>query len=157
MNYTGQGDADGREIDCFNNIGSQRSHDLLWTHYNASTIGNEFYQKEDDGKNPEDIDDNLEAAELIGELVEDDCDDAGALSYEEPLGGEVPNSQVQRGQRGLLLLGHGERYGDAVTIVKALPRLNSLGGDQTSTGARVECGWCPRSKKTKQIRGNVAR
>jgi len=82
----GEGNADGGETSSSIDIGAQRSHDLLRIHHDASNAGNEFHQEEDDGKHLEDIDDDLKAPELEGELMKDDGDSAGALRDEESLG-----------------------------------------------------------------------
>lgn len=96
----GAGDGDAGEAGGFDDVGRQRGQDPFRVHGDAEEVGGHGGEEEDDAEQPEDVGDDLEAAELVVELVQDQGDDGCALRDEEPLRGEVAEDARDAGEGG---------------------------------------------------------
>lgn len=81
----GEGDGDAGEAGGLDDAAGQGGHDLFRVDGETKEVGGEHGEQQGNGVDPENVGDDLEAAELVVELVQDEGDDAGALGDEEPL------------------------------------------------------------------------
>jgi hypothetical protein len=89
--YTAKGDRRTSQATHLNDIGSELLPGSLGEHACFDNICKTKEYREHDGQEPDYDSDNLEAAELVMEVVENDCQDAGALRYQENLRGTLFN------------------------------------------------------------------